>query len=242
MLRRRTRDRDAPLITPVVKADRELARRVTAEAVGTGLLVAAVVGSGIAAQRLSPADVGLQLLENSAATGAALVALILASGPVSGAHFNPVVTLADRAFGGVPTGDALAYMAAQVAGGCAGPVVANLMFDVDAVAVSTTERWSGGLWLGEVVATFGLLVVILGVTRSGRARALRSGRLHRRCLLVHVVDRLRQPGGDRRPHAERHLRRHLARLGADVRDRPARGRVRRHRPRPLPSPQPAPPA
>lgn len=171
MLRRRTRDRDARLITPVVEADRELARRVTAEAIGTGLLAAAVVGSGIAAQRLSPADVGLQLLENSAATGAALGALILAFGPVSGAHFNPVVTLADRAFGGVPTGDALAYMAAQVAGGCAGAVVANLMFDLDAVAVSTTERSSGGLWLGEVVATFGLLVVILGVTRSGRARA-----------------------------------------------------------------------
>jgi len=146
-----------------------LARRVTAEAVGTGLLVAVVVGSGIAAQRLSPGDVGLQLLENAAATGAGLVALILAFGSVSGAHFNPVVTLADRALGGLRTGDAVAYVVAQVVGGVLGAIVANLMFELDAVALSGTDRSSAGLWLGEVVATFGLLTVILGVVRSGRS-------------------------------------------------------------------------
>ncbi len=152
-------------------ADVALARRLTAEAVGTGLLVAVVVGSGIAAQRLSPDDVGLQLLENSIATGAGLVALILAFGAVSGAHFNPVVTLADRLLGGLTSVEAGAYAAAQVAGGCAGAIVANVMFELDPVTWSTHERSAGGLWLGEVVATFGLLLVILGVVRSGRADA-----------------------------------------------------------------------
>ena len=149
--------------------DRELLRRATAEALGTGLLVAVVVGSGISAQRLSPANTGLQLLENSIATGAGLVALILALGPISGAHFNPVVTLADRIFGGVTNREAGVYVTAQVLGGCVGAIVANLMFDLGAVTLSTHERSSAGLWLGEIVATFGLLLVILGVARSGRA-------------------------------------------------------------------------
>ena len=149
--------------------DRDLARRASAEAVGTALLVAIVVGSGIAAQRLSPGDVGLQLLENSTATGARLVALILALGPVSGAHFNPVVTLADRLLGGTKTRDAGVYMAAQVVGGCVGAIVANLMFSLSAVTLSTHTRSAGSLWLGEVVATFGLLLVILGIVRSGRS-------------------------------------------------------------------------
>ncbi len=149
----------------------ELGRRATAEGVGTGLLVAIVVGSGIFAQRLSPDDVGLQLLENSLATGAGLVALILALGPVSGAHLNPVVTLADRVLGGISTRDAGVYVAAQVVGGCLGAVVANLMFELPAVELSTEARSSGGIWLGEVVATFGLVLVILGVVRSGRSSA-----------------------------------------------------------------------
>ena len=148
-----------------------LGRRVTAEAVGTGLLVAIVVGSGIFAQRLSPGDIGLQLLENSTATAGGLVALILAFGSVSGAHFNPIVTLADRVFGGVNTREALAYAAAQVAGGCVGAITANVMFEIDAVNPSTHARSSGGLLVGEVVATFGLLIVILGVVRSGRSTA-----------------------------------------------------------------------
>ena len=129
----------------------------------------AVVGSGIAAARLSPGDVGLQLLENAAATAGALVAIILAVGPVSGAHLNPVVTLVDRVFGGMTSADAAVYVAAQVAGGAVGAVAANLMFSLPAVDLSTTARSSGGLWLGEVVATLGLLLVIFGVVRSGRS-------------------------------------------------------------------------
>jgi arsenate reductase len=149
--------------------DHALARRASAELVGTAFLVAAVVGSGIAAQRLSPGNVGLQLLESSIATGAALVALILALGPISGAHFNPVVTMADRILGGMSTTVAGVYVAAQVAGGCLGAIAANLMFDLPAVNVSTHVRSSGSLWFSEGVATFGLLLVILGLVRAGRA-------------------------------------------------------------------------
>ena len=148
-----------------------MARRLLAELLGTGLLVAVVVGSGIAAQRLSPGDIGLQLLENSTATGAGLVALILAFGSVSGAHFNPVVTLADLLLGGMSSRDGIWYVAVQMIGACAGAMVANLMFDLPAVTVSTHLRSSSGLWLGEVVATFGLLTVILGLTRTGRTSA-----------------------------------------------------------------------
>lgn len=155
------------LLSP--KAD--LARKATAEAVGTGFLVATVIGSGIAAQRLSPNDVGLQLLENSLATAGILVALILAIGPVSGAHLNPVVSLADRLLGRIDTRTAAVYTVAQVVGGCIGAVVANLMFDLNAVNLSTHTRTGGGLWLGELVATFGLLIVILGVVQGGRSSA-----------------------------------------------------------------------
>ncbi len=147
---------------------RVLARRAGAELVGTSFLVMAVVGSGIAASRLSPDDVGLQLLENSLITGAALVALILALQPVSAA-FNPVVTLVERALGLLSTGAALGIAAAQVVGGVLGAVVANLMFDLDAVSWSAHERTGSGLWLGEVVATLGLVVVIFGSLRSGRS-------------------------------------------------------------------------
>ena len=145
----------------------DLGRKAFAELLGSALLAATVVGSGIAAQRLSPHDTGLQLLENALITGAALVALISALGPVSAA-FNPVVTLAERAFGVLRTGAAALLVAAQVVGCCLGVVVANLMFDLDAVTLSTHDRNTGGLWLGEVVATFGLLVVIFGVVRAGR--------------------------------------------------------------------------
>ena len=147
-----------------------LARRVTAEAVGTGLLVAVIVGSGIFAERLS-ADTGLRLLENSLATAGGLLALILAFGSVSGAHFNPVVTLADRFFGGMTTREALTYIPAQIGGACAGAVVANVMFELDPIDLSTHGRSSFALWVGEIVATFGLLIVILGVVRSGRTNA-----------------------------------------------------------------------
>ena len=146
-----------------------LARRLFAELLGTAFLLIAVIGSGIAAQRLSPGDTGLQLLENALATGAALVALIIAFGPVSGAHFNPLVTIADRVFGGVKNGEATGYVCAQVVGAALGAVVANLMFDLPAVEWSTKVRDGSGLFLSEVVATFGLLLVIFGVVRSGRA-------------------------------------------------------------------------
>src|SRR3954453_11182154 len=148
----------------------DLVRRGSAEAVGTALLVAVVVGSGIAAQRLSPGNVGLELLENSIATGAALIALILAIGPISGAHFNPVVTLADRLLGGTSTREGTVYIAAQVIGGGVGWMIANLMFALPAVTLSTDTRSSGSLWLSEGIATFGLVLVILGVVRSGRSQ------------------------------------------------------------------------
>jgi glycerol uptake facilitator-like aquaporin len=145
-----------------------LARRTLAEFVGTAFLVAAVIGSGIAAARLSPRDVGLQLLENSIVTGGALVALILALQPVSAA-FNPVVTLVERALGTLSTRETAALVAAQLAGGVLGSVVANLMFDLPAITLSTHRRSGYGLWLGEVVATLGLLAVIFGTVRSKRS-------------------------------------------------------------------------
>lgn len=146
-----------------------LARQALAELVGSAGLVAVVVGSGIAAQRLSPGDAGQQLLENALATGAGLVALLLALGPVSGAHLNPVVTLADRALGGVSTRQVLAYVPAQLAGGALGAVLADLMFGLPAVRVSGHARSSPGLWLSEVLATLGLVVLVFALARSGRA-------------------------------------------------------------------------
>ncbi len=144
-----------------------IARRVTAEGVGTAFLVMAVVGSGVAAQRLAPDDVGLQLLVNSLVTGAALVALILALQPVS-ASFNPVVTAVERALGLVTTREAALSVAAQAAGGVVGCVLANLMFELDAVSISGHHRASAGPLLGEVIATAGLVVVVFGAIRSGR--------------------------------------------------------------------------
>nr|BFE56298.1 MIP/aquaporin family protein [Dactylosporangium thailandense] len=149
-------------------------RRLLAEFTGTALLVTAVVGSGIMATALSPNDVGLQLLENSVATAFALGALILTFGPVSGAHFNPVVSAADWFLGrsrgtGLSGRDLAGYIPAQAAGAIAGAVLADLMFDLPAVAFSTKDRAGGHLWLGEVVATAGLLLLIFALARSGRA-------------------------------------------------------------------------
>lgn len=146
----------------------DLTRRVAAEAFGTAVLIVAVVGSGIAASRLSAGDVGLQLLENAAATAGALIGLILMFGAVSGAHFNPVVTLLNRMLGTTTTRDTGLYVVAQVVGGCLGTILANLMFELPAVEVSTTDRSSGALWLSEVVATVTLLVLIQGCVRTGR--------------------------------------------------------------------------
>jgi glycerol uptake facilitator-like aquaporin len=150
----------------------DLARRLAAEALGTAMLIVAVIGSGIMASRLSSGDIGLQLLENSAATAGALVGLILMFGAVSGAHFNPVVSLLDRMLGTTTTRDTGLYAAAQVAGGCIGAVLANLMFELPAIGVSTKTRSSPALWLSEVIATVTLLLVIQGCVRTGRAKAV----------------------------------------------------------------------
>jgi glycerol uptake facilitator-like aquaporin len=151
-------------------------RRWLAEFVGTGMLVAAVVGSGIAASRLSPADVGLQLLENAFATALALAVLILVLGPVSGAHLNPVVSAADwwlrrRGPAPMPTGELAGYVAAQAGGAVAGAVLADVMYGVPAVSWSATRRDTPQLWLGEVVATAGLVLLVFALARTGRSAA-----------------------------------------------------------------------
>lgn len=145
-----------------------LRSRLVAEFVGTAFLLAGVVGSGIMAENLTD-DVGLQLFQNAAATAGVLLALIWALGPASGAHFNPAVTLADRLLGGTSSRDAGAYVVVQVVGGALGVVVANLMFDLPAIEWSTKDRSASHLWLAELVATFGLVFVIYGVVRSGKA-------------------------------------------------------------------------
>ena len=144
-------------------------RRLAAEFLGSAFLAAIVIGSGIAAQRLSPGDTGLELLENAAATAVGLFAIILMFGPVSGAHFNPVVSFADATLGGISWRDAAAYLPAQVAGCITGAVAANLMFGLDAVSISTKDRASGAHAFSEVIATAGLLLVIFALARTGRA-------------------------------------------------------------------------
>ena len=129
-----------------------------------------VIGSRIAAQRLSPGQTGLQVLENAAATAARLFAIILMSGPVSGGHFNPVVSFVDAAFGGLRWREAAAYLPAQVAGCIAGAVAANLMFALPAVTISAKHRASATHFLSEVITTLGLLLVIFALARSGRSR------------------------------------------------------------------------
>lgn len=148
-----------------------LARRVVAEAVGTALLLATVVGSGIMAETLAGGNVAIALLANAVATGAGLVALILAFGPISGAHFNPAVTLADASQRGLPWREAAAYVVAQVAGAFGGVALAHVMFARALFAASTRARGTGAEIVSDCVATFGLLVVIRGVARR-RARSV----------------------------------------------------------------------
>lgn len=143
-----------------------IGRRVVAEAVGTALLLAIVVGSGIMAERLFPDSVGLALLANALATGGGLVALILTFGAISGAHFNPVVTLVDAALGGRPWRDVAPYLAAQICGGVVGVLVTHAMFDHHVLELSTKDRSGLPLLLSEFVATFGLIAVIWGVARK----------------------------------------------------------------------------
>ena len=143
-----------------------LPRKAATEFIGTAFLVATVVGSGVMAARLT-GDIGLQLLANSIATGAVLVALILALQPVAAA-FNPVVTLIEAALGELRVGAAAALIAAQVVGGFGGALAANVMFELPAVELSTHDRGGAGLWIAEVIATFGLVVIIFGSARTGR--------------------------------------------------------------------------
>lgn len=154
-----------------------LGRRLFAEYLGTALLVTTVVGSGVMATRLSPDDIGLQLLENSVATMLALAVLIVTLGPVSDAHFNPVVSAAEWWLGredrtGISIRDLCAYVVAQCAGGISGAILANLMFDLPAVTWSEHQRSGSGVWLGEVVATAGLLLVIFALARAGRTNVI----------------------------------------------------------------------
>jgi len=151
--------------------DVALWRRLLAELLGSAFLAAVVIGSGIAAQRLSPGAVGLELLENAAATAAGLFAIILMFGPVSGGHFNPVVSFVDAAFGGLRCREAAAYLPFQVIGCIGGAVLANLMFAQAAVSFSAKHRASPAHFLSEIVATLGLILVIFALARSGRSRA-----------------------------------------------------------------------
>jgi glycerol uptake facilitator-like aquaporin len=146
-----------------------LPRRVLAELLGSAFLAAVVIGSGIAAQHLSPGDIGLELLENAAATAAGLFAIILMFGPVSGAHLNPVVSLADASLGGITRRDLLAYVPAQIAGCVLGAIAANGMFSLAAASISVHHRATSAHLLSETIATAGLVLVIFSLARSRQA-------------------------------------------------------------------------
>jgi glycerol uptake facilitator-like aquaporin len=154
-----------------VTNDLALWRRLLAELLGSAFLAAVVIGSGIAAQRLSPGDTGLELLENAAVTAAGLFAIILMFGPVSGGHFNPVVSFADAASGGLSWRDAAAYLPAQVVGCIGGAVIANLMFALPAASISAKDRATPAHFLSEIIATLGLILVIFALARSDRSKA-----------------------------------------------------------------------
>jgi glycerol uptake facilitator-like aquaporin len=160
------------LLTGPMTSPPPLPRRLLAELLGSAFLAALVIGSGIAAQQLSPGNTGLQLFENAAATAAGLFAIILMFGPVSGGHFNPVVSFVDAHFGGISQRDALAYLPAQVAGCTLGAILANLMFSLTAISISTHHRASPAHFLSEVIATLGLLLVIFSLARTRRTTTI----------------------------------------------------------------------
>jgi glycerol uptake facilitator-like aquaporin len=146
-------------------SDETITRRLAAEFLGTAILVSAVVGSGIMAERLAGGNIGVALLANTIATGAALVALILMFAPTSGAHFNPMVSLSSAINRDMTIMIAIGYIAAQFIGGLFGVVIANLMFDLPPVSLSSKVRTGFGQWLGEFIATFGLVGLIVAVSR-----------------------------------------------------------------------------
>ena len=186
----------------------DMPRRLAAELLGTGMLVATVVGSGIMAERLTD-DVALALLGNTLPTGAILVVLITILGPISGAHFNPAVTLVFALRRDLAAAAAIAYVAAQVAGGILGTLLAHAMFELPVLQISTTLRTGAGQWIAEIVATFGLVMsILLGLQLPCRCHSLAGRALHHRGLLVHRLDLFRQSGGRHRARALRYLRRH----------------------------------
>ena len=194
-----------------------LAKRLAAECLGTGLLVATVVGSGIMGEKLAGGNVALALLGNTLPTGAILVVLILALGPISGAHFNPAVSLVMGLRKEHPWREFLPYAGAQILGGCLGTLVAHGMFELPLFELAIKARTGPAQWFAEFVATFGLIVTILAVSRfkseaiPGRGRTLHHGR-----LLVHGVHFVRQSCRHDRARADRQLCGHRAGRRADV--------------------------
>ena len=183
-----------------------IARRATAELTGTALLLAAVVGSGIMGERLAGGNVAIALLANTVATGAALVALILAFGPISGAHFNPAVTIADASQGGLKWREAPAYIGAQIAGAFAGVAAANVMFGEPVFFASHHVRHGAAQLFSEFVATFGLLTVIWGcATPALRRGAVRGWSIYHGRLLVHGVNLLCESCSHARALGERYV-------------------------------------
>ena len=204
-------------------SEHPLWRRLLAELLGSAFLAAIVIGSGIAAQQLSPGRRRAPAVRERRRDRRRTVRHHLDVRPGLGGHFNPVVSFVDAAFGGLRWRHALAYLPAQVAGCVGGAVVANLMFAEPAVSISTKHRASAAHFLSEVVATLGLLLVIFALARTGRSRISpgRGGCLHRRGLLLHQLDHLRQPGHHVRAHVLQHFRRHRSLLGTDLHRRPS---------------------
>ena len=204
-----------------------LSQRLVAELLGTAFLLAAVVGSGIMAAKLAGGNPALALLGNTLPTGAILVVLIMALGPVSGAHFNPAVTLAFLWRGEISRRDAALYVAAQIVGGIAGVAVAHAMFDLPLWEVSQTVRAGPGQWLAEGVATFGLVLTDLLLSGCGaRSDPPCRRALHHFGLLVHGLHVVRQSRGDGRAFSQRYIRRHRAIRGRRLYRRADRWRVR----------------
>ena len=206
----------------------DLSRRLVAEALGTGILVATVVGSGIMAETLTK-DVALALLCNTLPTGAILVVLITVLGPISGAHFNPAVTLVFTGKRELPPQEAVLYVVAQIAGGIAGTMAAHLMFALPVVDFSMKTRTGGAQWFAEFVAAFGLVATILAGIRFQRDGSAVAGRpLHHGGVLVHRLDLVRESGGRNRTFADEHVRGNPSQGPARLHRRRTLRRLRRH--------------